>query len=75
VPTFPLTLRDPTETLEIALSKPPTKGAWFDLPGMTIKVDDVRWIGSEVVICGSRVALEERSALNPKMERRVLSDQ
>ncbi len=63
MPEFPLALHDPDETLTITLSKRPTPGTWFDLGDVTVKVDDIRWIGSEPVISGSRVSREERASL------------
>jgi hypothetical protein len=56
------------------LSKAPARGTWFDASGVTVKVEDVRHFGSELVIFGARVSPEERPSLNPKKQRRVLAN-
>ena len=73
MPEFPLALRDPDETLTVNLSKLPARGMWFEVPGVTVRVEDVRHIGSEVVILGARVSEEDRPTLTPKKQRRVLA--
>jgi hypothetical protein len=68
----PLVLRDPDETLTVVLNKAPARGIWFNASGVTVKVEDVRHIGSEeLVIFGTRVSAEELPSLNPKKQRRV----
>ena len=74
MPEFPLALRDPDETLTVVLAKAPARGAWFEASGVTVRVEDVRHIGSEVVIVGVRVSDEERGLLSPKRQRPVLPD-
>ena len=39
-------LRDPDETLTVVLSKAPARGTWFEVSGVTVRVEDVRHIGS-----------------------------
>jgi hypothetical protein len=70
MPQFPLALRDPDETLTIVLSKAPTRGTWFEVSGMMVRVEDIRHVvGSELVIFGVRIDADERSSLNPKKRR------
>ena len=42
--------------------------------GVTVKVEEVRHFGSELVTFGARVSAEERSSLNPKKQHHVLED-
>jgi hypothetical protein len=69
MPEFPLALRDPDETLTVKLAKTPARGTWFEVSGVTVRVEDVPHIGSEVVILGVRVSADERPFLNPKKRR------
>jgi hypothetical protein len=42
---FRVALRDPDETLTVVLSKAPARGTWFEVSGVTVKVEDVRHFG------------------------------
>jgi hypothetical protein len=72
MPDFPLALRSPDETLTVALAKAPTRGAWFEVSGVTVRVEDVRRISGELIIVGTRVSADERPFLNPKKQRHVM---
>jgi hypothetical protein len=48
------------------------RGLGSETSGLIVKVEEVRHIGSEKVILGSRVAETERASLNPKRRRRVI---
>jgi hypothetical protein len=74
MPEFPIRLRDPDETLTVVLAKAPATGTWFEASRVTVKVEEVRRFGSELVIFGARVSAEDRSSLNPKKQRHVLTD-
>ena len=74
MPKFPLALRDPDQTLTVGLAKAPAAGTWFEASGVTVKVEEVRHFGSELVTFGARVSAEERSSLNPKKQHHVLED-
>ena len=56
------------------LGKTPAPGTWFETSGLTVKVEDVRHIGGELVILGARVSTDQRPSLNPKKQRHVLTD-
>ena len=72
MPEYPVALSDPSETVTVVLGKLPSPGSWFEISGLVVKVEEVRHIGSEKVILGSRVAESERASLNPKRRRRVI---
>jgi hypothetical protein len=72
MPEFPLALRNPHETLTILLNKRPTRGEWFEVFGMTVRVEDVRHVASEVVVFGVRVRTKDRASLNPQRQRSII---
>jgi hypothetical protein len=55
---FRVAQRDPDETLTVVLSKAPARRTWFEVSGVTVKVEDVRHFGRS---CSPSMKISRRS--------------